>query len=753
MPYTSRYAHTGANMFDKLKAAFKSKGITWQNQEGDGQGNFVPISSLGCNWLVSCAKTGSYDNTFPNISRIAEAFAEVRPYAVDMNGQRMKKQPRVIETLYSPNSDMSGTDFLEALIVMLLVHPVVYLLCWHREDGEIKPGGPITKDNIAALTFLEGYSVVTTEGKTTYTNGINSFAKDDVIALSLNVNPYDLTSGYSPTVAIKKWANIDDYIAEYQSGVFRNGAVPAGMFVVTAPTVQEFNNTVDGLQKNHRGAQNANNVIYVHRPTSSIDGKPMGAQIEWLPFAQTNKDMTLDKIFEQANLKIDMNFGVPQEVKGHVSNSTYASAEVADYIFARRVVYPKLVKVYSKLTHELNRITHGLGCSISFDYDLPALTDSRKVQVETLQMLLSSGFTVESAVNALQLPKSFLQLTPKAVQETENMEIQEDIENKPSQDKEENTDKSVKNAKNKDVDVDVQTDEIWRRPIDDNLLKTMRQYLRAVIDKAIEEIKSNPELYKNSPNELVVTLKRWLEESYQVPLSEQVITILLYLMLQSGNEEVDRLSEQLSLSDLTFNLSEEQLAELRRRVEDLLAKYGSETIDHILAILIAANERGDETESIVSQLEALKQSDDYRAERWAASEQHRADEEAVLIAAVLAGEDAGLETWKTWRINPASPDTCLDCFRMDGETVRAGEPFSNGQLIPHYHPWCYCTIEYSFRAPEKSVKITCPKCGRYMMESTGGTMKNVICANGKCKKHYDIEVQKGEVKFAERKVA
>lgn len=738
-------------MFNKLKAAFKSKGITQQNQEGGGQENFAPIGSLGYNWLVNCARTGSYDNTFPNISRIAEAFAEVRPYAIDVNGQRMKKQPRVIEAIYNPNKEMSGSEFLETLIVMMLVHPVAYLLCWRQEGGDIKAGGPITKDNIAGFTFLQGYSVNNFGGTVTYSNGVNTYTKDDVIALSLNVNPYDLLAGYSPTLAIKKWANIDDYIAEYQTGVFRNGAVPAGMFVVTAPTAQEFNDTVDNLQKHHRGAQNANNVIYVHRPTSSVDGKPMGAQIEWIPFAQTNKDMTLDKIFDQANLKIDMNFGVPEEVKGHVSNSTYASAEVADYVFARRVVYPKLVKVYSKLTHELNRVTPGLGCSLSFDYDLPVLTDSRKVQVETLQMLLNSGFTVESAVNALQLPKSFLQLAPETTQELENMEIQENVENKPSQNEEE--DKSVKDIKNKDADVDVLTDEIWRRPINENLLKIMRRYLRAVIDKAIEEIRNNPELYKDSPNDLVVALKKWLTESYQVQVSEQVIATLLYLMLQSGNEEIDRFAERLGLSDLTFNLSEEQLAELRRRVEDLITKYGNETIDHIISLLIAANERSDDLESIVSQLDALKQSDDYRAERWAASEQHRADEEAVLIAAMLAGGDAELETWKTWRLNPASPDQCIDCFHMDGETVRAGEPFSNGQLVPHYHPWCYCTVEYSFRAPEKSVKITCPSCGRYMMESTGGSMKNVICANSKCKKHYDIDVAKGKATFTERKAA
>lgn len=753
---TSSCIDTIANMFDKLKAAFKSKGITWQNQDGNGQGNFIPISSLGCNWLVNCARTGSYDNTFPNISRIAEAFAEVRPYAVDINGQRMKKQPRVVEALYNPNADMSGSDFLEALIVMMLVHPVVYLLCWRREGGEIRPGGPITKDNIASFTFLEGYSVSTSGGETTYTNGANTYTRKDVIALSLNVNPYDLMAGYSPTLAIKKWANIDDYIAEYQSGVFRNGAVPAGMFVVTAPTADEFNQTVDNLQKHHRGAQNANNVIYVHRPTSSIDGKPMGAQIEWIPFAQTNKDMTLDKIFEQANLKIDMNFGVPEEVKGHVSNSTYASAEVADYIFARRVVYPKLVKVYSKLTHELNRVTHGLGCSISFDYDLPVLTDSRKVQVETLQMLLSSGFTVESAVNALQLPKSFLQLTPEAVPEAENMEVQENVDDKPSQNEEEN--KIVKDVKNKDVDVTVQTDEIWRQSINQNLLKAMRQYLRAVIDKAVEEVEANPGLYDN-PGRLVEILQNWLKNEYHVSISNQVMSVIVYLMTDSGNRAIEDFVQKTGLEEISFAISDTKLQQINERIDGLIEKFGNETISHIVTVINQAKANSEPSSSAVSSIDALKQGDDYRAERWAASEQHIADGEGIQVAAEEFGEAHELNTYKTWRVNPASPDRCAECLEMNGETVKVNEVFSNGEMIPHYHPYCYCVAEYDFVYPfddmtdeliaPKSVKVFCPHCKRYMLESANGSLKNVICGNGKCKKHYDIEVKNGEVKTKE----
>lgn len=360
--------------------------------------------------ILDCYHTGSYDNNFPNITRIAESFAEVAPFAVDDSGEKLKQQPRLIEVLNNPNEDMAGPEFWETLAVMLLVHPVVYLLCWHREGRSVVPGGRITADNIAGFTFMEGVGVSTINGSTTYYYNGQTYGKYEVIALSLNVNPYDLSSGYSPSMAAKKWANVDDYVADYQAGYFRNGAVPAGQFVVTARDEKEFNDMVDALQAHHRGASNANNPVYVHRPVSAIDDKPLGAQVEWVPFAQSTDKGTLQSIFDQANKKIDMDFGVPQEVKGYLQNSNYASAEVADYIFSRRVVYPKLRKVFSKFMHEFDHIVGGAGFGLSFDYEIPVLTEVRKAQAETLQIMLSAGFTIESAVDALQLPSSFKEL-------------------------------------------------------------------------------------------------------------------------------------------------------------------------------------------------------------------------------------------------------------------------------------------------------------------------------------------------------
>lgn len=70
-------------------------------------------------------------------------------------------------------------------------------------------------------------------------------------------------------------------------------------------------------------------------------------------------------------------------------------------------MYPKLVKIYSRLTHEFNRIFGGMGFALSFNYELPMLTDTRKLQAEALKTMLDAGFTHESAVEALRLPESF----------------------------------------------------------------------------------------------------------------------------------------------------------------------------------------------------------------------------------------------------------------------------------------------------------------------------------------------------------
>lgn len=762
---TSSFNHN-ESMFNKLKSMltngrFKSKDITWQNDDRPGCYN-------GSSYPFFCNNNSTYDNAFPDITRIAEAFAEVMPYAIDVNGKRLAKEPPVIRALYNPNEDMSGSEFLENLIVMMLVHPKVYILLHRYEGRELKAGGPVTKDNIAGFTFLQSPGISRVGKQITYFTVDGTYTQDDVITLSLNANPYDILKGYSPSQAAKKWATVDDYVADYQAGFFRNGAVPAGQFVVTAPTKEDFAKIVETMQAHHRGASNVNNPVYVHRPTSGIDGKPTTSQVEWVPYAQSTVEGVLQSLFDQANKKIGMNFGVPEEVKGYLQNSNYASAEVADYVFSRRVVYPKLVKVYSRLNHELNRVMGGMDCALTFDYEPPVLTDTRKIQAETLQIMLNSGFTVESAVAALQLPRSFLQLKEDAkLEEVQQVETT-DVE-KPSQQQKSLKSKVVATA----VDPTSTTAtllSIYNLYIIQQLLadektntnteNTLRTLIIASLYSKLLEREDEEE--RNFANQIddyqsVIPLTT-AEELRGFNLSIQEETARIQAAIEAGEELPSNLMDDsvilptIATVDITLEkfglqqvIESVDATNYHEQLNKLIESFVEQTVTQIQSLSDLQDLTAEERAEI---LQVVRDTNNYRVNRWATSEEHRAEELGTLTAAEEVTVESDLVPMKIWRAH-ITGNTCEHCIAINGEKVPANQPFSNGDMVPHYHPNCRCTMQIVFEEAKKSVKVSCPHCKRYMFESTGGIMKNVICANSKCKRHYNFNIKNGKISAKE----
>lgn len=358
-------------------------------------------------------KSNDYENAYPSITKINNKFMKIRPYAVNAKGEKVEAQTAVINALYHPNKLNSSVEFREALSLMYLVHPKTHILVWRKEAGKILPGGKITPQNIGGFSFMEGVTAITVAGKTTYTvtteRGSATYSDDEVITLR-GLNPYRInTGGFSATQAACKWTTIDDYIAQYQKGFFRNGAVPSGEFVITAATSQEFNDIVDTMQAKHRGADNNNNIVYTHRPIDHATGKPAQAQIEWIPYAVSNRELSLKDLFEQANKKIDSAYGVPASIRGVGENNNYATARTDQQNFMENVVDPIALKIWTGFTHELNRITGGLGVAIAYDIVIPALADEEKVKEEKAQIRdervqswLDKGYSLSSIKNYME---------------------------------------------------------------------------------------------------------------------------------------------------------------------------------------------------------------------------------------------------------------------------------------------------------------------------------------------------------------
>lgn len=723
-------------MFDKIrnKLTGKKKGIVNQ----DGGVWHIGQARGGCVGVCG-SSDGAYDNLFPDVSRIAEQIATILPYAVDGKGERLVEQPQAVKALYNPNREMSGIQFFETLATLVLVHPVVYI--YVHKNGEATREAP--DKNIYGYTFLEGISPRRYEdGTVEYRLKGRVISSEEVIAISLNVNPYSVIDGYSPAVAAKKWASLDDYIVAWQSGTFKNNAIPAGEFIITARDADEFNAIADEMERRHKGAGRNNNVSYVHRPTSSIDGKPLPAQIEWVPFAQSPKELSLDSVFNQANKKTAMAFGVPEEIKGFVQNSNYASVATAERIFDKYTVLPKVTKIWAQFTHELNRITGGLGYAITFDYEPAQFADENKVyaettriQLETLRSALDAGFDLDSIVTALELPEGFKKLVGGNNGDSEQvLEAEEETTSEASQ--VETAVKVVEKSKQKTV------------ASDDELEMLLEEYNEEQINAAIEGRAFDIE--KNA--------KRVAKDLLPIIVAGAV----LYALGREKEIETEANAKGYPIENLTtYEPSEAFRDTYLNYLSEVMLSYSQDTADAIKRTM----ERGYEDEltqaEINANLRELLPGEFWRVRRLQRTESHRSEQMASLDMARRASDELGIkEMTKTWHLNPASINHCPLCEQLDGTTLPLGNSFeefadanelgtfsAGAPDVADAHPNCECYLTFDFPdAPKVEIEqkglkpVKCPKCKRYICEAVSeAKLVNVVCP--RCGEHFDKEAE------------
>lgn len=366
----------------------------------------------------------TYDNVFPYVNAIAQRFSTVIPYAVTSDGRRLNPDPAALNALYAPNDTYSCLEFLKLIASCMLTQSHVDILVWTTEG----PGGNITPDNITGYTLLPANSRVYNDTRSNWYHRVTmdlgdgarqyEFTRNETISLSYSRHPDDPTRGISPAMTIKKWANVDDMIADYERGFFGNNAVPAGMLGIVSENAEDFQRNRARLEETFRGAGNNNGIAYNMIPVDPLTHKPsQNSKLVWVPFQNSNDSLDLQTVNDVVNNRLANALAVPDIIRGIDNGQTYANAEMAERAFIENTLKPLCMTVWDKWQFELDRITGGLGYGITFTLDLPAQTEVEKVQAETQQIrinnliqLVNMGASVESAVEALNLPDAYRRL-------------------------------------------------------------------------------------------------------------------------------------------------------------------------------------------------------------------------------------------------------------------------------------------------------------------------------------------------------
>lgn len=629
--------------------------------------------------LYNHYKSDDYASAYPNIRSIVNELVTITPHAIDANGKPVSHP--ALDALHHPNQKDSYVMFMEKLGTCVLALPYTYLLVWRRENGEARPGGPYGGRgvNIAGYTFLENPAVSYVDGKVYYRIGSQTFTENDVIAIPGGADPRNLYGGYSPTMAAARWATLDSYIADFQKGFFENNAIPAGVFKVAAATVQEYDDMVEMLKSRHQGAGNNNNVTYTHVPLDE-SGNQAPAQIEWIPFAQTNKEIDFEPLLEHVDNRLSEAYGVSNIIKGVDSNATYNNAEVSEAGFAKRAVRPLALRIFSQLTHELNRITGGLGVALTFAYDIPAISDAEKVKAETksiegdIILKYTSepyNWSLDSVVEAFQLSNSYKLLkkgNEPAKIDNDKPDVDEggEVDSSPDPDKIDGvTPLNKAEAATRPNPKAELTDE-------QRLHNAAKDFMRAQVDKAIREINESASALYEPTNEEI--------DAFVVAMMAVIVGILL----ANGQEEyaAGAALAGIALSELQgFTLSEDAQDAYRAYLQRVGTTYSNETAERIREVLAASESEGLNRRETTERLRNILDTDEWRIDRLVTTELNNSQNIGKLEGMKeLAAEVGG--NWEKTIDHSSATAPCPLCASQEGIWKPLNQPlWSYGESI------------------------------------------------------------------------
>lgn len=652
----------------------------------------------------------TYDNIFPYVNAIAQRFSTVIPYAITPDGRKLDPAPAALSALYAPNDTYSCLEFLKLIASGMLTQSHVDILIWTTEG----PGGNITNDNITGYTILPSNSRVYDDSRSTWYHRVTmdlgngprqyEFTRNETISLSYSRHPNDPTRGISPAMTIKKWANVDDMIADYERGFFGNNAVPAGMLGIVSENAEDFQRNRARLEETFRGAGNNNGIVYNMVPVDPTTHKPsQTSKLVWVPFQNSNDTLDLRTVSDVVNNRLANALAVPDIIRGIDNGQTYANAEMAERSFIENTLKPLCMTVWDKWQFELDRITGGLGYGITFDLDLPAQTEVERIQAETQQIrvnnliqLVNIGATVESAVEALGLPESYKLLklhptdttTPPSLQSKRN--ITKAAQKKAAKKTDDmTTENQILPATRTYVDRIIRLTRRSQNGLKDDLDTIGRQWVNDVEDTLIAHLTNYA---RKTGLKLEQVIIAWSELHPETPLAVDIHSYT--------TTDWQKLYDW---TDLPTNMKNAYLDHL-----NTIAATSSKTITgKTLDILAKADTEQWPAQRLHDELTNLG---DEHAKLIARCETVQSQRLGSLYSAKHMSETLGVRLQKTWRTT-GDGNTCDFCRHMEGMTRPLdstymaehasisinGHDYVNGfedMNTPNAHPNCRCYEDY-----------------------------------------------------------
>lgn len=676
------------SLLDRLKDARRKKLSNQFAQELTNRFMVSPICS-------------DYENIFAQVRPLIDEMKVVFPYGVNEKGKELSptKTPE-LEILKNPNEDMGWSEFADLMFATWLTEDELDIHVWRNERGDVEAYTIIPPE----CRIYLGYGRWEWEVMTV--DGIKILTEDEVMRLRFSRSPREIQKGVSPASASRVWAQIDDLIAQYQRAYFENGAVPATITFITASSFEKYDKTRKELENKLKGARNHNKTVFAWRQFDNDTGQSVD-QVEVKTIQGNNSTLAIREIVDIVNDRLNKAVGVSNFILGDDSSAKYDNAELSDHQFTRRRVYPALVSFWNQFQHELERILEGgLGYGISFNLEIPELTERVKARAEIARIrgealvnLISAGSSGAAAVKALGLPPEWQYAADGIYAKSLAGQLLSPISIDYSKPEPTKTTNDEKKEPEEEKTVDVI--HVHNCTCNKDALPPMTAQEKQIYDVLIELGSALIEQKDVNLDNVIAEMTALLEEDAK----DGAIEGAKALQLLTDKEVANEILKTISNGEIV--VSEALKGRIASRASQLAAGYTEYTQKLIENTLAGAE--GLTAREVKARLAEVMSTE--RAELIARNETLYAIRSGRLEHDEEIASKYGLNVRLVWRTSGDS-DVCDVCAAMEGHTVDLGKAFDNvvktadgeivswthdtwndGGRIPDAHPNCRCYFD------------------------------------------------------------
>ena len=170
-----------------------------------------------------------------------------------------------------------------------------------------------------------------------------SVSVDDMFIMK-QLNPLDpFMRGLGQAQSIADEVEIDEYAAKFQKRFFYNDATPPLVFNIPGATQEQLDTFSARWRQRHQGVDNSHKPAVIAGENIKIQqlGDAHGKDIGFIESRIAMRDAVLE------------HFGVPREIMGITENSNRATADAAQYIYAKNVLTPRVVSREKAINQQL----------------------------------------------------------------------------------------------------------------------------------------------------------------------------------------------------------------------------------------------------------------------------------------------------------------------------------------------------------------------------------------------------------------